>query len=162
MPELQISMLVIHLSCSLPPVCFTLIQPHLLWMSQCVSWTQELGGSRDRALSQCGGGRAETTERRWSLKVRFERDAAEQAVALCYTAGSVATEGSPAFSAFHRSRCSPQMSAFSASLSVFVSFYIQPYCPSLSLVKNISCSSAWHCFSIRYKASSWVGLGAAL
>lgn len=116
----------------------------------------ELGGTE---LSQCGGGWVETTERRWSLKVRFERDAAEQAVSLCYTAGSVTTDSSPTFCTFHHSHCSPQMlvSAFSASLSVFTSFYITPYCPSLllTLVKKFSHSSAWHCFFIHNKAWSW-------
>lgn len=38
----------------------------------------------------------ETTEQRWSLKVRCERDVAEQALSLCYTAGSVTTDCSPA------------------------------------------------------------------
>lgn len=38
----------------------------------------------------------ETTEQCWSLKVRYKRDVAEQALSLCYTAGSVTTDCSPA------------------------------------------------------------------
>ena len=53
------------------------------------------GGGGRRALTECGGGRVETTEQR-SLKVRCERDVAEQALSLGYTAGSVATDCSPA------------------------------------------------------------------
>lgn len=155
MPELQISW---NNACTSPLLLFAacLFHPHSTPPALNVSVPLVNAGVGTGLFRKCGGGRAETTERRWSLKVRFERDAAEQAVALRYTAGSVATDGSPAFSAFHRSRRPhPQMSAFSASLSVFVSFYFQPYCPSLSLVKNVSRSSAWHRFSIRYEASSW-------
>lgn len=61
-----------------------------------------VGGSHERKSSghaellQCGGGRAETTEQCRSLKVRCKRDVAEQALSLCYTAGSVTTDCSPA------------------------------------------------------------------
>lgn len=37
---------------------------------------------RSRTFTECGGGEAETTEQRWSLKVRYKRDAAEQALSL--------------------------------------------------------------------------------
>ncbi len=86
-----------RLFCSLLPFFsfyLTLIHSYKLWMSQCSSCIQRVG--RSRALSECGGGRVETTEQRWSLKVRCERDVAEQALSLCYTAGSVTTDCSPA------------------------------------------------------------------
>lgn len=51
---------------------------------------------RSRTFTECGGGKAETTEQRWSLKVRYKRDAAEQALSLSYTAGSVTTDCSSA------------------------------------------------------------------
>lgn len=56
----------------------------------------DIRGGGSRALTDCGGGRVETTEQCWSLKVRCERDVAEQALSLGYTAGSVATDCSPA------------------------------------------------------------------
>lgn len=73
---------------------FTLIHSCELWMSQCSSCIQRV--RRSRAFTECGGGRVETTEQRRSLKVRYERDVAEQALSLCYTAGSVTTGCSPA------------------------------------------------------------------
>lgn len=55
---------------------------------------------------------AKTTEQRWSLKVTYERDVAEQALSLGYTAGSVATDCS--------SRCSssPSLCVFLSSLAL--------------------------------------------
>lgn len=50
------------------------------------------------ALTECGGGKAETREQRWSLKVRHKRDVAEQALSLSYTAGSVITDSSSSVS----------------------------------------------------------------
>lgn len=148
-----------YLPCSLLPFfsfCFSLIHSSELWMSQCGSWIQRV--RRSGALTVCGGGRVETTEQRWSLKVRYERDVAEQALSLCYTAGSVTTDCSPTFLplflyvpsllsltpsqillCFFRPHLFFFVSTFTFSpchfplaLSVFISFFIPLYCLSLS------------------------------
>lgn len=119
----------------------------------------------NRALTECGGGWVETTEQRWSLKVRCERDVAEQALSLGYTAGSV-TDCSPApllslrFYTFHHSHS--DVSAFSPlhlspSLSVFISFYIPPYCLSFSrlLPRKSLLPLPDTAVSIHHKAWSW-------
>lgn len=99
----------------------------MLWMSQCSSWIQRV--RRSGALTECGGGRVETTEQRWSLKVRYKRDVAEQALSLCYTAGSVTTDCSPAplFS-------SPSVSLCSLLILIYYSVFPYITCFYLSLL----------------------------
>lgn len=71
------------LSLHFAAVLFVFIHTYKLWMSHCLSWVGT------ESLTQCGGGWAETAERCRSLKVKCERDVAEQALWLCYTVGSV-------------------------------------------------------------------------
>ena len=79
----------------------------------------------------------------WSLKVRYERDVAEQALSLCYTAGSVTTVCSPTplpsslspplCSITPRSRSPSQM-----SFSLLICFSLSPLSPPVTFFLRLS------------------------
>lgn len=105
-----------HLFCSLLPFFF--------FYSFLQSLNESVPLMNAESREECGGGRVKTTEHHWSLKVRYERDVAEQALSLCYTAGSVTTD------------CSRAPLLFSLSVSL------------ASPLRSYSVSSYLICFSL--------------
>lgn len=110
-------------------------------MSQFSSWIQRV--RRSRALTVCGGGRVETREQRWSLKVTYEKgDVAEQALSPCYTAGSVTTECSPA----------PSPVSFCSTSQILFCFF-QPHLFLCLCFRSVSFLLAYNVLSLSVSCS---------